>query len=281
MKVGELRRRLAQVIAEGGNEEATATARYIMEEVTGWTRTEIEMRSGDEIDETMGGRIEDVARRVAQGEPVQYAMSYGYFRGIKIGVERGVLIPRQETEDLVQLFKDRFFRAGSVTGVADVCTGSGCIAIAVKSEMGEGVRVLAIDKEEVPLRVANENAERVGVDIEVEKMDVLAEEARLPEWVDVVLCNPPYVMESERASMSMRVVEYEPGAALFVDDGDPLVFYGAVVKMCGGRERRIIFEINEALGKEMTELLEGLGCREVEIVKDFCGKDRFAVCVTA
>ena len=162
--------------------------------------------------------------------------------------------------------------------VLDIGTGSGCIAVAL-SEKLDGAEVVGIDVSDEALAVARHNVEGRGV--ELRKVDILTAEAGDIGTFDIVVSNPPYVMEREKASMERNVLDYEPGRALFVPDDDPLVFYRRITELCrrglladGGG---LFFEINEALGGEMKSMMESAGFRDVAIKKDYLGKDRMAV----
>lgn len=222
-------------------------------------------------------------RRMASGEPLQYVTRKAYFYGREFRVTPDVLIPRQETELLCQSLicqiNDRR------TNILDLCTGSGCIAWTLALEM-PGAAVTAVDISDGALEVAGsqdfvEEMDRTGaVRPQFVKADVLQgpHGAMEGQKFDIIVSNPPYVMDSEKAQMRANVLEHEPHLALFVPDEDPLIFYRAVagwaIELLSDDGVGMV-EINEALGKETAELLLQAGFTNVEIVKDLHEKDRF------
>lgn len=240
--------------------------------------------------------------RLCAGEPLQYVLGYENFCGHRFSVAPGVLIPRPETEELVQLLGMRAGGAagdivGDVVGktavgggpcrILDICTGSGCIAWSVAA-MVPGAEVFGCDVSDVALEIANgqevynEAGERVKA--RFFKCDILAEgalERILQECgsgkFDFVVSNPPYVCESEKALMQGNVLDFEPHLALFVPDDDPLRFYRRIAELSGklledGGE--LLFEINERFGEETAQLMLGCGFADCRVVKDIFGKDR-------
>lgn len=222
-------------------------------------------------------------QRMAAGEPLQYVTGKAYFYGREFRVTPDVLIPRQETELLCQSLicqiNDRR------TNVLDLCTGSGCIAWTLALEM-PGAAVTAVDISDGALEVAGsqdfvEEMDRTGaVRPQFVKADVLQgpHGAMEGQKFDIIVSNPPYVMDSEKAQMRANVLEHEPHLALFVPDEDPLIFYRAVagwaIELLSDDGVGMV-EINEALGKETAELFLQAGFTNVEIVKDLHEKDRF------
>ncbi len=222
-------------------------------------------------------------RRMASGEPLQYVTGKAHFYGREFHVTPDVLIPRQETEllcqSLIWQINDRR------TNILDLCTGSGCIAWTLALEM-PGAAVTAVDISDGALKVACsqdfvEEMDRTGaVRPQFVKADVLQgpQEAMAGQKFDIIVSNPPYVMDSEKALMRANVLEYEPHLALFVPDEDPLIFYRAVAVWAIellSEDGVGMVEINEALGKETAELFLQAGFTNVEIVKDLHEKDRF------
>lgn len=221
-------------------------------------------------------------RRMASGEPLQYVTGKAHFYGREFHVTPDVLIPRQETELLCQSL---ICQNDGRTNVLDLCTGSGCIAWTLALEM-PGAAVTAVDISDGALKVACtqdfvEEMDRTGaVRPQFVKADVLQgpQEAMAGQKFDIIVSNPPYVMDSEKALMRANVLEYEPHLALFVPDEDPLIFYRAVAVWAIellSKDGVGMVEINEALGKETAELFLQAGFTNVEIVKDLHEKDRF------
>lgn len=215
---------------------------------------------------------DDMSRLLA-GEPVQYVLGEADFYGRRFKVAPGVLIPRPETEMLVQ---EALKHIHDDSEVLDLCTGSGCIAWTVALEQ-PGARVKAVDISEAALGIAESQPYDNGPSFI--RADILTEpDLALFDTVDVLLSNPPYIMESEKVLMRKNVLEYEPESALFVPDSDALVFYRAIAVWAkkllvpGGYA---IVEINEKLGPETFSLFKDAHFTDVEVIKDLFGKNRF------
>ncbi|MDR1406194.1 MAG: peptide chain release factor N(5)-glutamine methyltransferase [Prevotellaceae bacterium] len=205
-------------------------------------------------------------------QPLQYLTGETQFCGFPIEVSGAVLIPRPETEELVM------WAAGSINKdatVIDLCTGSGCIAVALKKII-PSAEVYACDFSPEALEVAQRNALKNNVTIRFFCCDVLSAIV-FDKKTDCIISNPPYVRQSEKASMHKNVLLYEPHQALFVPDNDPLIFYRAIARFAQQHLRKdgnVFVEINEALGKEMKVLFEAAGFTNIELHKDMNGKDR-------
>ena len=219
--------------------------------------------------------LRSTAERLRAGEPMQYILGQTDFYGRLFAVDSRVLIPRPETEELV----DRIRRTErSARRLLDVGTGSGCIAISLALELPTA-QVSAVDISLDALSVARHNAEQLGATVDFRQADALQglEEAFCGEQFDVIVSNPPYVPDSDRATMHCNVLEHEPELALFVPDEDPLRFYraiaqaGATLLRPGGA---LYFEIYHALSDEMRLLVESLGYEEVRIITDLYNKPR-------
>jgi release factor glutamine methyltransferase len=219
-------------------------------------------------------RITRICTELKTGKPVQYVLGETIFYDCIIKVDSHTLIPRPETEELVDLVikENRAFK-GRIT---DLGTGSGCIAIALKRELPEAT-VTGIDISEGAIAKANENAVLNNVSVSFIKGDILKSDMHQVLNGDIIISNPPYVLESEKQFMKPNILDFEPYNALFVPDDDPLLYYRAIVNLSektlkpGGR---IYFEINETKGEEMKKLLDLHRYTEVRIVKDINGKDR-------
>lgn len=223
---------------------------------------------------------EDMSR-LCSGEPVQYVLGHAEFCGRSFNVNPSVLIPRPETELLVEEAVGQLRKMGGKRRVLDLCTGSGCIAWSIALEL-PGTEVVAVDISERALSVARSqfggNLPQGTVAPTFVLSDVLAGCPEIEGRFDLLTANPPYIMEKEKPAMRPNVLEHEPGIALFVPDEDPLVFYRAIASVadrvlsgsgCG------IVEINEVLGPQVEAEFRGFGCKETEIVKDYFSKDRF------
>ncbi len=217
-----------------------------------------------------------VAARLRSGEPLQHIMGESLFCGLRFEVNGDVLIPRPETEELVDWMSDV---AGPVGGLLDIGTGSGCIAITMKRRLPR-MAVSAMDISPEALAVARRNAQRLEAEVCFIQDDILHPRADYPQY-DAIVSNPPYIKECEKENMRENVLAHEPHSALFVPDANPLLFYDGIARFgwshlaAGGW---LFFEINEALGAETVSLLEGRGYREVLLRQDVNGKDRMIRC---
>ena len=218
--------------------------------------------------------IDSILARLSNDEPIQYILGISSFLGLDMHVNKSVLIPRQETEEMVL---DVLSHNLSGKRVVDICTGSGCIAICVKNKYPTSI-VYGVDISESALDVARRNAKMNNVDITWFCHDVLSNDAMDDMYVDVVVSNPPYVCNSEMDGMCARVLNYEPHVALFVEDKLPLKFYEKIIDICDkclNDNGCVFFEINERFGNEVQLLLLSRGYANVVINKDMNGKDRW------
>lgn len=214
-------------------------------------------------------------KRLQADEPFQYIVNETEFYGISVYTDMRALIPRPETEELVDwVLKDI---ENSPKKIVDVCTGTGCIALALASKL-KNTSVFGIDISEEALSLAKENANRLQFPVEFYNVDILKEKLPFPnESIDIIVSNPPYITESEKDKMALNVLNYEPHIALFVENEKALIFYEKIAKQAllklknGGS---LYFEINESFGKETVDLLMELGFSSVELKKDLQDKDR-------
>ena len=253
-------------------QEASALAKWILTDVFLFSAAELYAGKDINFRQKDRDRLEDILARLKKYEPMQYILGECTFCGLSFKVAPGVLIPRPETAELVEWITADC--SGREVSVLDVGTGSGCIAVALACRL-ENSSVTAWDISEDALRVARENAGRNGADIDFRRVDVLGDVPAMQ--ADVLVSNPPYVTEKERAEMEPNVLDWEPGLALFVPDNDPLLFYRTIARK--GLELlksngKIYFEINRAYGKETVELLERSGYQKIELKKDSFGNDR-------
>lgn len=222
------------------------------------------------------GQIKDVKgliERINNNEPIQYILGEADFFGRKFIVNPYVLIPRNETEELVNLIlKD--YREKKIK-VLDVGTGSGCIPITLIKEL-KLAKAFAIDFDPRVIKVAKQNAEKFNVDIDFMMVDVLDEKFPI-HGLDVIVSNPPYVRESEKLVMKSNVLDHEPGTALFVNDENPLIFYDRIAEHALEslkEDGRLYLEINEQFGNKVRFMLEQKGFKNVGLFQDLNGKDR-------
>jgi release factor glutamine methyltransferase len=218
--------------------------------------------------------ITTIIRELKNGKPIQYILGSTDFYNCIIKVTKATLIPRQETEELVDLIISE--NNGYNGNIVDFGTGSGCIAIALAKNLTAS-SVTGIDISAESIALARENADLNNVNLLFRQEDIFNPVEVLTNKAGIVVSNPPYVRISEKSLMSRNVLEHEPASALFVNDSDPLVYYKAILNISetilqpGGK---IYFEINEALGKEMISLLKEYKYTEIILVKDINGKDR-------
>lgn len=215
-------------------------------------------------------------KRLLSGEPFQYILGETYFYNLELKVKPGVLIPRPETEELVHWIVEDAAQKEKELTLEDWCTGSGCIALALKKALPQA-QVKAIDYDDAALGVAKENVAYTGLDVSVEKQDALNIAQSAPKNLDVIVSNPPYIPNADKSFMADHVLDHEPGIALFVDDNDPLVFYrnlgmyGMVHLKEGGS---IYFELHENYAAATQNMLQSMGYFMVELKQDMQGKDR-------
>ena len=282
-------REIKALLTEGGmpEGEARAVALMLLEKVAGLPTAKALIADGNDL-LCRRQTLLELAARVAQGEPVQYVLGEADFCGLTMKVKPGVLIPRPETEELVNWIVETLHTKQSVVNcqlstvncqLLDIGTGSGCIAVALAKKL-EGAEVEAWDVNEVALEVTKENAERNGVKVQVNKVDVLSPQTSnfkpLTSY-DVIVSNPPYICEEEREEMEKNVLEHEPELALFVPNHDPLLFYRQIAELglTMLKEKGLLFfEINRRFGEEVVKMLQGKGYQEVELRQDLFGNDR-------
>ena len=256
-------------------EEIESISKLIFEKVLGLSRLQVYLNQHETISATNLVQIKEIISRLAQFEPIQYILGETEFYGLKFIVNQNVLIPRPETEELVEWIVND---AQNLTPqILDIGTGSGCIPVSLLKNLPKATAE-AWDISTKALDVAKMNASVHQVDVGFFYADVL--NSVFPEYqklYDIIVSNPPYVTESEQTQMQRNVTEYEPGLALFVADNDPLIFYRLIADLAlswlkiGGN---LYFEINEIFGNEVVELLKSKGFDNVVLKKDINGKDR-------
>jgi len=258
-------------------EEVQAMIRVVCEDVFNYDPVDVALRQESELPDFAAERIADIIARLHRHEPLQYIVGSARFHGHRFKVTPAVLIPRPETEQLVDLIVDE--NPASDLRVLDMGTGSGCIAISLARAL-KFAQVDALDVSRDALAVARENAALLKVKVQFFESDMLAPQP--PGRYDIIVSNPPYICWSERESMDRNVKDYEPGQALFVPDNDPLLFYKAIAPYAAQsleRGGRLYLEINQRFGNEVKRLLESSGFDEVRIIEDSYGKVRFAAAI--
>ena len=282
--LNETKRHFTETLAERfPQREAEQLMRILLEDLFNIDLKMELMNPAMRIDEMQYARLKNAVNRLVMGEPVQYVTGKAWFDGMEFHVDESVLIPRPETEELVQLVAEdltRRFETGchdKPLRIWDVGTGSGCIAIALAKRFPLAT-VQAFDVSAQALETASRNANYNKVNVIFICDDVLHPQSEV--WhrpVDVVVSNPPYVFESEKAAMERNVLDHEPHSALFVPDDNPLLFYRkilALVKPQLNPNGTVWFEINEAMGQEMWQLCSEMGFK-ADLYTDFFGKNRF------
>lgn len=252
--------------------------RIIFETVCGWDFTEQVIKKHEIISATEFEKIEAILLRLKNAEPIQYILGETEFYGLKLKVNPSVLIPRPETEELVEWVLHSNLPKNY--RILDIGTGSGSIAMAIKNQLKE-TKVSGMDISEKALETARQNALENGLEVDFFQDDILNPKNLQEGMYDVIVSNPPYIMESEKPRMHNNVLNFEPENALFVPDVDPLVFYRAIAEFAKkylSENGSLFFEINESLNTEMVDLLTGFGFSDIEIRKDINGKNRMVRC---
>jgi release factor glutamine methyltransferase len=268
----EMKQKLSAIYAV---REAGHIAGMAMEKITSMSKTERFSHKNDFLNDKQLIQWHDFLQQLLEGKPIQYVLEEAWFGNRRFYVNEHVLIPRPETEELVEwnlnVSKNRKLN------VLDIGTGSGCIAIALKKG-NDLLNVHAIDISDAALQVAKQNAINNNAPVHFLQMDILDES----QWdslpgLDIIVSNPPYISQQEAAGMEKNVLAYEPHQALFVADDNPFIFYDKIAKLgCRKLSKNgcLFFEINESLGIETQAVIKKYNYREVTIKKDMQGKDR-------
>ena len=246
------------------DEELCEIAYWIIEETTGLTRAQILM--GCKVTENIPN-IEIILEKLRSHVPIQYIFEHIEWMGLDLRVTPATLIPRPETAELIEWVKEKADHHQALR-IVDIGTGSGCIAIALK-KVCPLWDVTGIDISKEALKIAEENAKRNHVQVTWKQLDILSENLN---FIDIIVSNPPYICQKEKANMDTRVLNHEPHSALFVPDSDPLLFYRRIAEMKAARQ--LFFEINEAYGKEVCDMLKQLGYQQITLKHDIYGKER-------
>lgn len=257
-------------------EEVSALSRIVCCDLLGQAPTDYYLGKDIALSPKKEQELEDILQRLSRFEPLQYIEGRTLFLGREFWVAPGVLIPRPETEELVELMLKEI---PADARILDVGTGSGCIAISLAKELPDAL-VTAWDVSPEALSVARANARKLQANVRFVECDVLACQVDEVGLYDVIVSNPPYVTEAEKADMEPNVLQWEPSLALFVPDDDPLRFYRRIAVL--GRDMladggRLYFEINRAYGREMVEMLRAMGYVGVRVEKDLSQNDRFVI----
>jgi release factor glutamine methyltransferase len=254
--------------------EISAIINLVIKTVTGITKLHQLYLTEQIVTKQQAEKITGICKDLKTGKPIQYILGETSFYDCIIRMNRDTLIPRPETEELVDLIiKENKAYQGTII---DVGTGSGCIAIALAANL-PGAVIKGIDISDEAIRIAHENAQLNNVAVSFVKGDVFSFDSERFDKAGIIVSNPPYVRNSEKQFMNKNVLDFEPHSALFVTDSDPLIYYRAILKLAdkilipGGR---LYFEINEAMGKSMLQLLESFSYTDIQIIADINNKDR-------
>lgn len=294
MTYNQLWKRLTVIYNE---REAQAIVRTVLDALFGMSLTDICLGKVTQLSADDTTRLEKIMQRLEKSEPVQYVLGAEWFAGRLFDVAPGVLIPRPETEDLVKWAcdeakeKEKEDNSKEERGkeekevskkeevphpsILDIGTGSGCIAITVALALPQA-RVTAWDISTDALAIAAGNAHRLGARVRFEHQDALSAPDDEERW-DVIVSNPPYICDRERADMSGNVLSYEPELALFVPDNDPLLFYHAIARYASKALKpggRLLFETNTAYAHEVAQVMADEGFTAIEVRNDCFGKPR-------
>lgn len=272
--LNKLRASLIPIYGEG---ETEAIIRLIFHHLKGWNLTDMLIHRQDELSPFIKEEVDKILARLLDGEPIQYITGEARFHGMDMLIKPGVLIPRPETAELVDLIIDQN-KSREDLRILDICTGSGCIAIALARNL-PFANVSALDFSKDALDVAQDNARMLKVKLNLIHKDIFS---WIPnEEYDIIVSNPPYIMDKESVSMERNVLDFEPHEALFVRDDDPLIFYKRIADIAkkyltpGGK---LYFETNPLTVNNLKEILIKDGFEEIEILRDSYGKFRFLYC---
>lgn len=269
-----LKRLRAELRPVYGERETEAIIKIIFHHLKGWNTVDMLIHEPEPLSPFIRSEVERILTRLLQHEPIQYITGEARFHGLELYVTPDVLIPRPETAELVDIIADDAGEREDLK-VLDIATGSGCIAIALARTL-RFPEITALDISPEALRVAEKNAKDLKTNVKFICADIFT-------WTDkgvfdIIVSNPPYIDESEKASMDRNVLDFEPHRALFVPDDDPLRFYIRITELSKKlliRGGRLYFEINPCHAAELAGFISGCGFTDIEVIKDSCGKDRF------
>lgn len=274
MKAGiaSIRKELTGIYSK---EEIESLIFLIFEHLMGYTRTQFLMAKDEILKPEELDEISKIVARLKNHEPIQYLLGQTEFYGFRFYTVPGVLIPRPETEELVQWIIQENKLTKPI--LLDIGTGTGCIPVSLKKNIADSI-VYACDISPICVETARRNAKLNNCDISVFEYDILTQtsEMNIPE-PDIIVSNPPYVRESEKLQMEKNVLAFEPGLALFVPDENPLIYYRRIAEFALNHLKDnglLYFEINESFGKECSEMLGKMNFASIELKKDIHGKDR-------
>jgi len=260
--------------------EAKSISNILISYVLEFSNTDIILNSSERISEEKMVKLDELEKRIMLCEPIQYIMGHTFFYGLKFFVDKNVLIPRQDTEIIVDDIVKNYSKANNLK-ILDICSGTGCIAIALKKNIPEA-NVFAIEISDKAIEIMKKNCiENDTTDIEIYKYDILSDK-KFPfkQEFDLIISNPPYILENEKSQIHKNIINFEPEIALFVKDSDPLIFYRKIlekVKKNSNKKTKIYFECNQKFIYKIIQLCEYFGFKYDKIIKDFNENDRFII----
>jgi len=258
--------------------EIGAITLLTISEICNTSKAKIKAFPEDEVSPEQAGKLKSILEELKTGKPIQYILGKTEFYGLPFNVSPSVLIPRPETEELVEWAIETVGSLKLAVGsLLDIGTGSGCIAISLKKNLS-GFKVSAIDISADALQTAASNSTLNVVDIEFIEDDILNIKSEIEILkFEIIISNPPYVTLHDKTQMHTNVTDFEPHTALFVPENDPLIFYNAIAEFAVTsltENGLLFFEINESYGKETVKLLADKGFKNIELRKDMSGRDR-------
>ncbi len=289
MKIKDLKQDFITTLSDlYPSEEIQSFFNLLVEKHLGLSRIDISLKPNTNISEVIHQIFINALKRLKQYEPIQYIIGETEFYGIPFLVDKNVLIPRPETEELVSWILEESKDVSAVhnLSIVDIGTGSGCIAISLACNL-PNAHIVAIDISEWALQIASQNATKNKVSVKFIEADVLQQDFK--KWnsmfkdlkVDIIVSNPPYVREQEKEQIKANVIRHEPATALFVKDEDPLLFYRKIAQLSKTLLKPngiLYFEINEYLYKDLFKMLKYEGFNKISLRKDIFGKDRMVKC---
>ena len=275
MRLNEIKQALKKQLAgQYESVELNTILSILIEHITGWDQVQQVLQKDNSISETQAQAFETAANELLKGRPIQYITGKAWFMGEAYTVNEQVLIPRPETEELVDWVIEYAAIKGKALSILDIGTGSGCIAIALKKAL-PNANITAIDISTSAIKIAEGNAAVLNAEIELIALDIL-NTAFLPGQYDVIISNPPYIPMQEIKNMELQVTQHEPNIALFVPDEDPLVFYKAIARLAKlhlSLNGQLFFEIHYDQGDALIALLDEMHFH-AELRTDLYEKDR-------
>jgi release factor glutamine methyltransferase len=275
-KIADIKKYFVNALADlYEEEEAEAIFFYVTEHLFQFSRNEYLLHKSATISESELLKVHFILKDLKKSIPLQYVLGEAFFVGMKLKVSPDVLIPRPETEELVDWIIQNHLTE-NIESIIDIGTGSGCIALGLKKFLPQ-TKVYALDVSKAALQIAQENAALNKLSIEWIEADILSPQIKLNGKFSIIVSNPPYVTNAEAASMHRNVLENEPHLALFVPDNDALIFYRKILQIAQNHLNKngwVYFEINQYLASEMQQLLKKINFKNIELKKDISGNYR-------